>query len=387
MFHKNAFVFIALSFLAASFAYSQQADHSKVPGVIIDYSPAESKIYLGCPSIAVLPNGDYVASHSFFGPASRKNRIAVFRSDDKGKSWQKLTDLKGQWWSGLFMYKGSLCIMGTSHLYGDVVIRRSNDGGKTWTTPNDKNTGLLKSGKGYHTAPVPVVIHNGRIWRGMEYKKPKAGWGKFYSFVMSAPVDADLLKAENWTSSNRMIFEKQWAPQESNPGWLEGNIVITPDNKLVNILRLNTDEGEKAAVIKVSDDGKSISFDPQNDIIDFPGGATKFTIRYDNFTGRYYSLTNKILKRNRSVKASLHRNTLALISSADLKTWRTDTIILNHPDVKKTGFQYIDWLFEGDDIIFVSRTAFDDGVGGAHRQHDANYFTFHHIENFRQLKK
>jgi len=35
------------------------------------------------------------------------------------------------------------------------------------------------------------------------------------------------------------------------------------------------------------------------------------------------------------------------------------------------GFQYVDWCIEGDDIIAVSRTAFDDGLGGAHDCHDA----------------
>ena len=33
----------------------------KVPGVIIDYSPASSEIYLGSPAIVVLPNGNYIA--------------------------------------------------------------------------------------------------------------------------------------------------------------------------------------------------------------------------------------------------------------------------------------------------------------------------------------
>ena len=41
----------------------------------------------------------------------------------------------------------------------------------------------------------------------------------------------------------------------------------------------------------------------------------------------------------------------------------------------------MDWLFEGDDIIAVSRTAFNN----ANNAHDANYFTFHRIHNFREL--
>lgn len=33
----------------------------------------------------------------------------------------------------------------------------------------------------------------------------------------------------------------------------------------------------------------------------------------------------------------------------------------------------------------VSRTALDDGIGGAHRGHDANFMTFHRIADFRKL--
>src|SRR5512137_2915330 len=64
-------------------------DFSKVPGVVIDHSPASSGLYIGSPSIAVLPNGDYVASHDFFGPKSAEHqtsRSAVFRASDRGES-------------------------------------------------------------------------------------------------------------------------------------------------------------------------------------------------------------------------------------------------------------------------------------------------------------
>ena len=87
----------------------------------------------------------------------------------------------------------------------------------------------------------------------------------------------------------------------------------------------------------------------------------------------------------KDAKASLIRNTLALVSSPDLAAWTVRSVILYHGDVAKHGFQYVDWLFEGDDLIAASRTAYDDGLGGAHNQHDANYLTFHRIPNFRTM--
>jgi hypothetical protein len=210
----------------------------------------------------------------------------------------------------------------------------------------------------------------------MEDRNPPKGWGtNFRSFVMSAPVDADLLKADNWTMSNRLRFDQAW------PGraWLEGNIVVAPQNKLVNILRVEYDDAEIAAIVRISENGKLVSFDPEKDFIDFFGGSNKFTIRYDSLTKRYWSLVNK--QRN----PTAYRNILTLVSSEDLRNWRVESIILRHHDSEKHAFQYIDWLFEGKDIIAVSRTAYDDGLGGAHRAHDANYLTFHRINNFREL--
>jgi hypothetical protein len=60
--------------------------------------------------------------------------------------------------------------------------------------------------------------------------------------------------------------------------------------------------------------------------------------------------------------------------------------VLQHPDVLKHGFQYVDWLFEGKNIVFLSRTAYDDGMGGAHNNHDANFLTFHRIKKFRKIR-
>ena len=351
-------------------------DDSLVPGVVIDHSPAVTRTYLGSPSIAMLPDGSYIVSHDFYGPATKEDQTVIFRSNDAGRTWEKLTDFYGQYWSTIFLHKRALYIIGTSIHNGHIVIRRSTDGGRTWTTPKDRNTGLLADDGQYHCAPVPVVVHNRRIWRAMEDRYPLTGpASNLRSFVMSAPVDANLLKAESWTMSNRLEFDQAW------PGrlWLEGNIVVTPENKLVNILRVEYQDEEKAAVVEVSEDGKSVRFDPDKDFIDFYGGTNKFTIRYDPKTKRYFSLVNK--QKN----PDAYRNVLTLVSSADLRNWVIESVILRHHDSVKHAFQYIDWLFEGEDIIAVSRTSYDDGLGGAFRAHDANYITFHRIHDFREL--
>jgi hypothetical protein len=361
-----------------------EVDHSKVPGAVIDHSPASSGKYIGSPSIAVLPDGSYVASHDFFGPGTPYRRMAisrVFRSEDRGKTWTQTAELVGQFWSTLFTHRGALYILGTRAEYAAVIIRRSSDGGRTWSEPTDRDTGILAEGQ-YHTAPVPVIVHGERLWRAMEIKSKKTrGWGGeyFQAGVMSAPVDADLLRAESWTVSEPL------ARPDAVPGraWLEGNVVVTPGGELWNMLRITA--GSKAAVTRIADDGRSLSLHPGQAVVNFPGGAKKFTIRHDDRTGLYWTLVNPVLPEYRKHNPASVRNTLAVMTSPDLKTWTVHKTVLHHPDVRKHGFQYVDWVFDGRDIAAVSRTAFDDGLGGAHSAHDANFMTFHRIREFRKM--
>jgi hypothetical protein len=361
----------------------QTPDHTNVPGIVIAHAPASSGVYLGSPGIAALPGGEYVASLDYFGPSTDMTTNAVYRSTDRGETWTKLTEVVGQFWSTIFFHDGSLYLLGTSRRYGAVVIRRSTDGGATWTTPNDAVSGLLIDDSMYHCAPVPVLVHEGRLWKGFE--KQTGEWPSgFRPFVLSAPVDADLLLAKSWTVSQSLPWD-DWKPYG---GWLEGNVVQTPDGGVVDILRVHEmKKGGKAAVVRLSDDGKNVSFDPVRDFISFPGGCKKFTIRHDPETGLYWSLTNWVHPDDEGGNVERTRNTVALISSEDLKEWSIRSVLLRSLDVEKTGFQYIDWLIEGEDIIAVSRTAFDDGLGGADNQHNANYITFHRFEKFRTLGK
>jgi len=85
------------------------------------------------------------------------------------------------------------------------------------------------------------------------------------------------------------------------------------------------------------------------------------------------------------VKAGSARNTLALTCSSDLRSWDVRCVLLYHSDPARHGFQYPDWLFDGDDIVAALRTAYDDGLGGARNAHDANFLTFHRVRAFRTL--
>jgi len=370
----------------------------QVPGVVIAHSPAASEVFVGSPGLAVLDDGAYLAKWDEFGPKSTEWVSAVthvHRSDDRGQTWRHVARIDGLFWSSLFVHNGAAYLLGTEHHHGRIMIRRSDDGGRTWTHPADTDHGLLTPEGEYHTAPMPVIVHDGRLWRAMEDASGGDKWGERYlAMMMSAPVDADLLKRDSWTFSNALARKPEWLGGE-HPfrAWLEGNAVVDPVGKVVNVLRVDFHPGGKAAIVRVSDDGKTVSFDPAADFIDFPGGAKKFTIRYDEKTKRYWSLSNYVTPKDAAAgrRASTVRNTLALVSSPDLVTWQVRCIVLHDPDsgdhasYGKRGFQYVDWLFDGADLIAASRTAADDGLGGPKRSHDANFLTFHRFRNFREL--
>ena len=224
---------------------------------------------------------------------------------------------------------------------------------------------------------------------------------------MSAPEDADLLAASSWTRTNELQHRREWL-QTRNAEWLEGNVVVTPQGGLVDILRVESHPAigapftlpganariprfEVAAMLPISADGRAVTFDPARDYIHFVGSEAKFTIRYDERSRRYWSIGSKITNPH-SGYAWLYtphhqRNVLSLTSSTDLRTWEERCRLLRFregqvvtKEESRVGFQYVDWQFDGDDLVAVSRTAWN-GLN----YHDANFITFHRVRNFRTL--
>ncbi|MBT3378337.1 MAG: exo-alpha-sialidase [Lentisphaerae bacterium] len=367
----------------------------------VKYQPERSCTFLGSPSVVRLPDGALLATHDYFGPGCPRNHeneeslISVYRSEDDGQSWQNITHIMNAYWSTLFVHAGAVYLFGTTQQYGSIVIRRSTDGGFRWTHPVDGKSGQLFSGgyyhepPNYHCAPVPVLNTGRRLYRAFEDCSPCNWPDGFQSCVVSVDTQADLLDAASWTMSNKVVFNPAWTPDTwptcDRPGWLEGNVVQAPDGELWNILRFHaTPSVDKAARLSLSPDGTTLSFAPETGFVDLPGGMTKFTIRRDADTGRYLALLNN----NTDPARPGQRNVLSLYASSDLWTWEHVTTLLTdesglapEDSVRLTGFQYVDWQFDGADIIYLVRMAFR----GSRNFHDANRITFHRINDFRAL--
>jgi len=118
--------------------------------------PTGSRVYTASPSIAVLPNGDYVITDNDFGgdsTASESGQTYVFRSTDRGQTWTQTAVLGDMKRGSLFVHQEALHLMGyTTDNSGTAaaisVIRRSTDNGVTWTTPTGSTSPAARRSSG-----------------------------------------------------------------------------------------------------------------------------------------------------------------------------------------------------------------------------------------------
>ena len=351
-----------------------------VPGIVVAHSPKSSGIYLGSPSIVILPNGDYLESHDFFGPKTEADSAHVYYSSDKGKTWKFRSKIDDVFWAGMFVVGQDVYMLGVEGSTRNLMITKSTDYGKTWAEKS-----ILRKGR-FHGSSTPVVFHNGRIYKGYDHlgvENKKLPWmTENKSFIMSAPVNSDLMDPKNWAYTQEIA-----KPAEMDgTGWLETNAVLGHDGKIRGVTRIANKSGLIAGCYELKND-RDIDMATVG-YINFIGGATKFNIMWDAKTKKYWALTNypPDIFRTPKMRAGGMRSVLSLISSTDLKNWEINSIELVSDNVEKHGFQYVDWQFEGDDIIYLSRTGYFDGTEEADNAHNSNFMTFHRIKNYSKIK-
>ena len=356
-------------------------------GTVVNYLHPEDEVYgfsghyLCSPSLVRHPDGFLLASMDVFAANHPQNLTLIFRSDDDGATWHYVSELMPCFWGKLFIHKNDLYMLSCSTEYGDLLIGKSTDGGKTFSAPvtllrgaNGKN-----GSSGVHKNPQNIVYHNGRIYETLEW----GSWAnKEYchaAMVMSCDENDDLLVPENWSFTDPRPFS-QFAPEIADlpdcTMTIEGTLTVAPDGKLYNIMRFGKYATALVYAVNTEDHDAPLTYAR---CMNFPANYSKFMIKYDEVSKKYYSVATRLYEREKAGA----RNLLSLMASADLETWDvvTDLYDLRDEDHKKVGLQYVDFFFEGDDILYLCRTA----INNANNFHDANYSTFHRIKNFRHL--
>lgn len=361
----------------------------EVVGTVVNYLHPDddaysfSGKYLCSPSLVRHPDGFLLASMDVYGPRYPQNLNLIFRSDDDGETWHYVSELMPSFWGKLFLHRGELYMLSCSTEYGDLLIGRSTDGGRTFGAPVCllRGSNGKKGNDGFHKNPQNVFLHKGRIYHTLE-------WGTWSNLeychaamVMSCDVNDDLLVPENWSFSAPKKFDPADAPELSHlracTMTIEGTLTTDPAGRLFNVMRFGGHRCAIAYAVNTEDHDAPLEY---SHCIPFPANLSKFMIKYDPVSGKYYSIASRLTENVKSA-----RNLLSLMASEDMLNWYlvTDLIDRSDCDPEKIGFQYVDFEFEGDDILFLCRTAMND----PHDYHDSNYSTFHRIRNFRSLEE
>ena len=361
---------------------------SVVPGRVVNYLHPEdpayafSGQYLCSPCLCRLPSGRLLSSMDVFRGGAPQNLTILFYSDDNGDSWHYLTELFPCFWGQLFVRGNRLYMLAVSSEYGDLLIGASDNEGRDWTLPTVLFRGAASPHeRGLHRAPMRLWEANGRIWTDVEY----GAWEKheMNNAVLSAPDDAaDYTDPAVWSMTEFWRYADFAAKAEPEQlvsgcvGGIEGTVISAPDGTLYDFLRYAQ---KKCLLLKIN----STPMQPEG-VLSYAGLVTlditpsKFDIVWDDVSEQYYMLASHALEEPKT-----NRNLLALFRSADLITWEFVADILDAKALNPAvvGFQYVSFLIEGDDILFLSRTAY----GKPANFHDSNYQTFHRIQNFRNL--
>ncbi len=353
------------------------------PGKIINYIHPEDKIFYpsgmcpATPSIIKLESGRLLVSHDIFYRDMAQNLTLVFYSDDMGDSWHYLSLIEGCLWGKLFAYSGSLYMLGNLHEYGDLVLYKASKDVRNW----EKSCTIIDGGNkftgGPHKSAMPVVECDGRIWTSVEYGSWSLG-GHACGYVTAS---GDINEKDNWIVSDFLEYSSEWTGTAAgnSSGCIEGNILMKPDGTLIDFLRygIETCEPNYGKALYLNIDRESPGKKPEfGEVVDFEGNHSKFTIKYDNKTGRYWTIVNRADRAKPK-----RRNEVVLMSSLDIDNWNVEKVLLDyehngwHEDDNLVGFQYVDFIFQDNEIFYVSRTA----LNGALNYHDSNCITFHKV--------
>jgi hypothetical protein len=202
---------------------------------------------------------------------------------------------------------------------------------------------------------------------------------------MSAAVESDLLQANAWTLSR--AANTKTGPLGAGLTITEAQIVAAPHTGVVLLPKIG---GHPHTVLLSVGDQPSEVCDPRPaDWVVFPGGEKKFGATYDPVSETFYALSNPVLQEYADCgwPPELVRNTLALLSSKDLRIWHIERIVLRSPNVEYEAFQYPAFAINGDDLLIALRTAFDLGGRKPPRGHDSNLITFFRLEHFRRSQR
>lgn len=324
---------------------------------------------------------------SFFRYVSQTNTAQglLYASQDDGETWGLRASFdQGIYGPALFVLDNTLYMLCSNTSDPQkLLLKKSMDHGVSWTDYTlVTSSNSIQAGCGSELIKDGILYYcfrdNGRLC------------------TASCPVTNDITVSANWIITSPQNFPSQPAVSGTRNNWNEPNCVEGPDGRVWVIARVDkVDAGDVAAVLKVSTDRQTLEFTNQypapgyeTGFIQAPwAGSSKFHIVYDSVSERYLVLSNPYLGApSENSRHPFVRNVLALYETEDLKNYELVKTLINDDCYESwplsswyTGFQYPAFIVDGSTLKYVSRTAYNSFCN----YHDANYATYHELENFR----
>ena len=242
---------------------------------------------------------------------------AVFRSADRGKSWARVSEIHGAFWSSLFVHRGALYLLGPDRHHGNILIRRSTDGGEHWTTPTDsahrpaprQRRVPLRPDAGDRARRTALArVRVAQSARGLGHQLPRrhavgaGGRGP----AQRGKLDVQQLPAQRPHVERRRHGRLAGRQRRGRAGRPAGGRPARAD---AIAGRERPPSSASAPTARRRRSTRRTGF------VDFPGGAKKFAIRFDPQSKQYWSLASIVHERHRAENPGSIRNTLALTCS------------------------------------------------------------------------
>ena len=350
----------------------EAATGGKVVGHLAGIS-GENTFHL--PSLLMCSDGSYKAAATVLA-SPLGCHVKIYHSSDAGLSWSMRSTVAPQYGGALFESGNALYLIGNTYDGGELVIRRSYDGGTTWSVPESAASGILTETTGWHFRGGAPVIHNGRVWVYVE-RRGNTIHDSYPANVeagaMSASVGTDLLNADNWTVTQPLtVIPETWNPSVDFRGWSNGRAVVDRDGVLHMALAtytVNNAEYLSLLAAGTSPDAGLIH-SPMTDTVLLPGGGDPLALQYDSITRRFWAVTNP----DRITK-------MGLFSSFTMRDWTFHSMLLEAEANTSQTFSVPDFRIEENDLITLCCAAYPDQDGEPQTR---NHLLFKRVPNFRQ---
>jgi len=324
-----------------------------VAGDVIARSPEPHRVYYSNPDWMLDERGPLLLWDTFGG----EFRISLARQAQDG--WAKIADLEGAMHSHIVHLpdQGLDLVLGVDqHSYPRNIELWYSEDADTWIGPVE-----LFGGADYHAGSTPWAIYEGRLHVPFEVQGTKQ-WGSHQYGSVHADLNDDLRWPGNWYLSQSRV---PWTvlPGCSHCGALEGNLIVAPDGKLYNLLRIPA-YNRLGRAVWLGDRWEWLG------LIQGVHNQSKHEIFPSQDGSRWYLLANGWPARGASGLPHALRNTLCLWESteSDLSRWRLLRVIASdhHPD---HAFSYVCGMVDGEDTLWIGERHGDDET---HNFHDTN---------------